>query len=92
MTPIEFAAKWRHVALTERSASQTHFIDLCLLVGHPDPVTADPKGDWFTFERGASKVGGGGDGWADVWKKGFFGWEYKGKHKNLDAAYLQLLK
>jgi hypothetical protein len=27
-----------------------------------------------------------------VWKKGFFGWEYKGKHKDLVAAYDQLLK
>ena len=46
-------------------------------------------GESFTFERGAAKLGGG-DGWADVWKKGFFGWEYKGKHKDLDAAYEQL--
>jgi hypothetical protein len=29
-------------------------------------------------------------GFADVWKKGCFGWEYKGKKKNLDAAYKQL--
>jgi hypothetical protein len=33
----------------------------------------------------------GGKGWADVWMKGHFGWEYKGKHKNLDEAYAQLL-
>jgi hypothetical protein len=26
-----------------------------------------------------------------VWKKDFFGWEYKGKHKDLGAAYDQLL-
>jgi type II restriction/modification system DNA methylase subunit YeeA len=26
-----------------------------------------------------------------VWKRAFFGWEYKGKHKDLDAAYDQLL-
>ena len=26
------------------------------------------------------------------WKRGFFGWEYKGKHKDLDAAYDQLLR
>jgi type II restriction/modification system DNA methylase subunit YeeA len=45
----------------------------------------------FTFEKGAAKQGGG-DGWADVWKKDFFGWEYKGKKKNLDAAYDQLLE
>ena len=26
-----------------------------------------------------------------MWKRGFFGWEYKGKHKDLAAAYDQLL-
>src|SRR5713101_4457269 len=31
-------------------------------------------------------------GFADVWKHGFFAWEYKGKKKNLDAAYKQLLR
>ena len=33
----------------------------------------------------------GGDGFADVWKKGHFAWEYKGKRKDLAAAYQQLL-
>jgi len=33
---------------------------------------------------------GGGDGWADVWKRGHFGWEYKGKRKDLTAAFSQL--
>ena len=32
----------------------------------------------------------GGDGWADVWKRRFFAWEYKGKRANLDAAFDQL--
>jgi len=89
MTPQDFRAKWRLVDLTERSASQQHFLDLCDLVGHPTPADADPTGESFTFERGATKLGGG-DGWADVWKKGGFGWEYKGRHKDLDAAYTQL--
>lgn len=31
-------------------------------------------------------------GFADVWKKRCFAWEYKGKKKNLDAAYQQLLR
>jgi type II restriction/modification system DNA methylase subunit YeeA len=31
-------------------------------------------------------------GFADVWKKDCFAWEYKGKKKNLDAAYQQLLR
>jgi len=47
-------------------------------------------GTEYTFERGVSKTGGG-DGWADVWKRHHFGWEYKGKHKDLAAAYQQLL-
>ncbi len=33
---------------------------------------------------------GGGDGWADVWKRGCFAWEYKGKGKDLGAALKQL--
>lgn len=91
MNISEFIAKWRQVELTERSASQQHFLDLCEVFEHPKPAADDPAGERFTFERGATKQGGG-RGWADVWKRGFFGWEYKGKHKNLDAAYDQLLK
>ena len=91
MTPHQFLTKWRHVELKERSASQSHFNDLCALLGMVDPVSADPKGDWFTFEKGAGKTSGG-DGWADVWRRGCFGWEYKGRHANLDKAYQQLLQ
>jgi type II restriction/modification system DNA methylase subunit YeeA len=91
MTVSEFIVKWQRVELTERSASQQHFLDLCQLFEHLKPAEVDPAGEWFTFERGADKHGGG-KGWADLWKRGFFGWEYKGKHKNLDAAYDQLLK
>jgi len=91
MNLSEFVNKWRKVELTERSASQQHFLDLCEVFNHPAPALADPTGDSFTFEKGAAKHGGG-QGWADVWKKGFFGWEYKGKHKDLAAAYDQLLK
>lgn len=87
----EFVAKWRGVTLKERSASQSHFNDLCRLAGHPTPIEADPTGKWFTFEAGADKLGGG-QGWADVWMRGRFGWEYKGKHGDLDKAYQQLLR
>ena len=89
MQPQEFIAKWRAVELKERSASQSHFNDLCAVLGQQDPISADPKGEWFTFEKGASKTGGG-DGWADVWKRGCFAWEYKGKHANLATALKQL--
>lgn len=90
LSPQEFA-KWRKATLKERSAAQEHFIDLCHLVGHATPAEEDPTGHHFTFEAGASKQRGG-QGWADVWKKGFFAWEYKGKHKDLDQAYQQLLQ
>jgi hypothetical protein len=91
MTPHDFLKKWRSVELKERSASQSHFNDLCALLGVLDPVSADPKGEWFTFEKGASKTSGG-NGWADVWRRECFGWEYKGRHANLDKAYAQLLQ
>jgi type II restriction/modification system DNA methylase subunit YeeA len=89
MTPEAFVAKWDPSTLKESAGSQEHFIDLCRLVGVKTPAEADPEGEWFTFERGAKKTGGG-DGWADVWRKGCFAWEYKGKHKDLSAAYRQL--
>ena len=90
MNAAEFIAKWRKVELKERSAAQEHFLDLCRMLGHPTPAEADPTGQTFCFEKGAEKHGGG-DGFADVWKKDFFGLEYKGKHKDLDNAYNQLL-
>lgn len=89
MTPSAFTRKWKASNLKERSAAQEHFLDLCRLLGEPTPAEADPEGAWYCFERGASKLTGG-DGWADVWKRGHFGWEYKGKHKDLKAAYVQL--
>ena len=85
MTPQDFVAKWRASTLKERSAAQEHFIDLCRLLGHPTPAEADPAGTSFTFEAGVAKLKGG-QGWADVWKRGFFAWEYKGKHADLTAA------
>ncbi len=90
MNAAEFIAKWKRVELKERSAAQEHFLDLCHLVGHKTPAEADPKGERFCFEKGAAKHGGG-DGFADVWYKDHFGWEYKGKKKDLTAAYNQLL-
>jgi type II restriction/modification system DNA methylase subunit YeeA len=91
MTPYDFLAKWRNVELKERSASQSHFNDLCHLLGVDDPIAADPKGEWFAFEKGATKTSGG-EGWADVWRKGCFAWEYKGRAANLDKAFDQLLR
>ncbi len=90
LTPTEFAAKWRGVTTTEKAGSQSHFIDLCRLLGEPTPHEADPTGESYAFEKRVTK-GGGGNGFADVWKRGFFAWEYKGKRADLKAAYKQLL-
>jgi type II restriction/modification system DNA methylase subunit YeeA len=89
MTPGEFIAKWSDTGLRERAAAQSHFIDLCRLLDEKPPTDADPKGEWYAFEKGAMKTGGG-DGWADVWKRGCFAWEYKSPGKDLNAALKQL--
>src|SRR5216684_5688079 len=87
----EFVERWKASTLSERAASQSHFIDLCEMLGQPHPAAADQSGDTFTFEKHVSTLDDG-KGFADVWKRGFFGWEYKGKHKNLSAAYAQLVR
>jgi hypothetical protein len=110
LTPHEFIQKWQAAQLSERSACQQHFLDLCDLLGQPKPAAADPEGTWYMFERGVRKTildeentesgepeasapgATSGRGWADVWLRDHFGWEYKGKHKDLTAAYKQLLQ
>ncbi len=92
LSPQQFAERWAKSTLSERSGSQQHFIDLCRMLGQPTPAEADPDGSFYTFERGVKKSGGAtaGKGFADVWYRGRFAFEYKGKHKDLDAAYRQL--
>ena len=90
MTTSAFIAKWRDATLKERSAAQEHFLDLCRLLDEPTPAEADPTGATYCFERGAVRTDTGGDGWADVWKRHCFAWEYKGQRANLDAAFMQL--
>lgn len=89
LTVAEFITKWQKSTLTERAAAQPHFLDLCHLLQVSEP-SSDPDGENYAFEKGVSKVGGG-QGFADVWLRGHFAWEYKGKHKNLVDAYKQLL-
>jgi len=91
MTPHEFIRKWKGNELSERAAAQEHFIDLCRLFDHPTPAEADRSGETFAFEKGVTKTGGG-DGFADVWKRGFFAWEYKKRKRNLDQALEQLTR
>ena len=85
MTPEHFIARWKDNPLTERAGAQAHFDDLCELLGVDKPRDADN----YCFERGAKKAGGG-DGWADVWKRGHFAWENKKPGRDLDKALKQL--
>jgi type II restriction/modification system DNA methylase subunit YeeA len=90
-TPQDFVSKWKRVTAREKQTYQEHFLDLCHLVGHQTPNDYDPTGTRFAFEMGAAKTSGG-QGWADVAKLGYFGWEYKGKNSDLEKAYEQLLR
>ena len=68
----EFVARWRGFGLSERSAAQQHFLDLCQVLGQPTPATADPTGSFYTFEKGVAKTGGG-KGFAGVLRVGVQG-------------------
>jgi type II restriction/modification system DNA methylase subunit YeeA len=106
MTAAEFKRKWSRYQGKETSAYQEHFSDLCRLLGQPTPNEADPSGtDFFCFQKRVLKDAEFFDlhaapdasepnerGFADVWKKSCFAWEYKGKKKNLETAYKQLLQ
>ncbi len=77
LTPAAFAARWRGVTTTEKASAQSHFLDVCAMVGEPGPMEADPTGEAYAFERRVEKAGGG-DGFADVWKRGCFDSEVPG--------------
>ena len=98
MAPHDFIRKWgpggsAH-GLTERAGAQAHFIDLCRVLGVPEP--GDP--DRYCFERGLTKTGSAAgrmelriNGFADVWLQGCFAWEYKAPGKSLEGALRQLM-
>ena len=108
MTPAEFKTKWAKFSGKESAAYQEHFSDLCRMLGVPTPLQADPTGnDAFCFQKRVVKdaefftfdVSGrvaetpdSGRGFADVWKKDCFGWEYKGPGEDLEKAHKQLLR
>ena len=107
MTAAEFKKKWSRYQGKETSAYQEHFNDLCRLARPADaqrsrsqrhgffllPKARRQRRGAFRAERYAATPASRSErGFADVWKKGCFGWEYKGKKKNLDEAYKQLLR
>ena len=83
MTPEQFIARWRGNTRTERAAAQQHFLELCDLLGVDRP-SGNPD---YEFEKSLRKIGDT-QGFADVWKRGCFAWEYKGDRKNLKTRTL----
>jgi len=89
MTPEAFISRWRGSTRTEKSAAHEHFLSLCELLGVEKPADVDKHGTEYTFEKSAIKLDGS-VGYADVWKRHCFAWEYKGPNKSLVRAYAQL--
>jgi hypothetical protein len=87
---LNFVRKWNASTLTERSAAPQHFRDLCEVLEVPHPTQTDEIGASYTFEKRVTKAGSAEEGFADVWKRGFFAWEYKSKGGDLKKAYKQL--
>jgi len=69
LTLPEFVNRWKSSELTERSAAQSHFINLCEVLGVPPPAAADQTGESYTFEKGVTTTDNT-PGFADVWKRG----------------------
>ena len=91
MSPQDFIAKWRGSRGQESAGAQEWFLDLCRVVEHPTPAEMDRSQQWYTFERSVREASGR-LGRADVYKQGYFAWEFKGLHRDLDDAYRQLLR
>ena len=91
MTPQAFITKWGPGGpafyLNEEQGAQSHFIDLCDMLGVARPGSEDG----YLFEE-KSAVIGGRTGYADVFKRGVFAWENKAPGKNLDTALKELHK
>ncbi|NJL05489.1 MAG: class I SAM-dependent DNA methyltransferase, partial [Chloroflexaceae bacterium] len=90
LTPKQFAEKWDSNTLNEKAVAQTHFNELCAMLGIPAPNDNPATQADYRFEQPLSKAGGGA-GFADVWRAGIFVWEYKTTGRSLDQAYTQLL-
>jgi hypothetical protein len=60
LSVAEFVNRWKINALSERGGAQSHFIDLCDMLGEPHPAASDPTGERYTFEKPVSKVYGFG--------------------------------
>ncbi len=88
ITAEKFVGDWKSSTLNEKQGAQTHFRELCRMLAVPEP-SATSRAEGYCFEEFVDKVGGG-QGYADAWKRGCFAWEYKSPGGDLKAALKQL--
>jgi hypothetical protein len=81
MTPQDFQDKWGPGGpaydLNERQGAQTYFLDLCDMLGVPQPGS-EPG---YLFEEKTEAIGQA-RGFADVFKRGAFAWENKAPNRH----------
>lgn len=90
LTARDFVLRWSRLQgkLNEVSTAQSHFKDICDLVGHPHPYDGMIDEQQYRFEKSADKPSGN-KGRADVFLHDKFVWEYKAHHGDLGKAYQQ---
>jgi hypothetical protein len=91
MSVEAFINRWRWAQDIEIATYQTHFANVCAIIGHVAPYEEPQLNEDFRYEYVIKKLDGG-SGRADVFYRGHFAVEYKqkGKYRTLHAAYKQL--
>lgn len=56
MIVAQLITKWQTSTLTEKASAQSHFADLCNVLGQPIPTDADTAGDSYAFEKGVGRT------------------------------------
>lgn len=90
-----FISKWgpsgSGFALNERQGAQQHFLELCNVIGVEPPTGVNDGVTDYLFEKQTLMLGER-RGYADVFKRNVFAWEYKAPGKSLDGALSQLMR
>lgn len=90
-----FISKWgpsgSGFALNERQGAQQHFLELCNVIGVEQPTGVNDGVTDYLFEKQTLMLGER-RGYADVFKRNVFAWEYKAPGKSLDGALSQLMR
>ena len=51
-----FTNRWKINSQSEKAGAQSHFIDLCDVLGEPHPAAGDSAGERYAFEKPVSKT------------------------------------